>query len=431
MWAKESLFYQIHPLGFCGAPGENDGNTVGRIRKVLDWIPHWKGLGVDALYFSPVFESDRHGYDTRDYFRVDCRLGTRQDLAEVCGALQGSGIRVVLDGVFNHVGRGFWAFQDVLRHGEGSAWKDWFFLDFSGDNRFGDGFRYEAWEGHEELVRLNPGNPAVVEHLFAAVRMWVEEFGIDGLRLDVAYCMDREFLRRLSSFCRGLKEDFFLVGEMIHGDYREILDGGGLDSCTNYECCKGLHSSLNDLNFFEIAHSLERQAGIYPATELLTFGDNHDVTRVASILKKREHLPLLYGLLFGMPGIPCLYYGSEWGVEGVREEGSDAALRPAFDRPEWNGLTDLLRLLARIRREQKALRHGDYGRVHLSNGQFVLSRRWEGETVLVALNGEDREVFVPLPGHGGAGTDLLTGAAGILEGGVRLGPYGMAYWKLG
>ena len=150
MWAYESVFYQIYPLGFCGAPAENDGVTVPRIRKVLEWIPHIRRLHAGAVYFCPVFESDRHGYDTRDFTRVDCRLGSNEDFAAVCAALHEAGIRVVLDGVFHHVGRGFWAFQDVLRRRENSPYKDWFFLRFDGDNRYGDGLWYEGWEGQPE-----------------------------------------------------------------------------------------------------------------------------------------------------------------------------------------------------------------------------------------------------------------------------------------
>ena len=198
MWFEESVFYQIYPLGLCGAPRENDGVCVPRIRKVLDFVPHIQKLGANAVYFSPVFQSDAHGYDTRDYTVLDCRLGTNQDFAQVCRALHDAGIRVVLDGVFNHVGRGFWAFQDVLKNRENSPYKDWFFVHFDGNNGYNDGLWYESWEGHFELVKLNLRNNAVVEYLFSCIRGWVEEFDVDGLRLDVAYCLDQDFLRRLS-----------------------------------------------------------------------------------------------------------------------------------------------------------------------------------------------------------------------------------------
>ncbi len=261
MWAYESVFYQIYPLGFCGAPYENDGKLAHRILKVKEWIPHIKKLGADAIYFSPVFESDTHGYNTRDYSKIDCRLGTNEDFKEVCEALHKEGVKVVLDGVFNHVGRGFTAFEDVLNNRENSPYKDWFHIDFNGNSGYNDGLWYEGWEGNYDLVKLNLNNPAVVEHIFSAVKGWVEEFDIDGLRLDVAYCLTPDFLRQLRAFTDGLKEDFFLVGETLHGDYKQWMNPQMLHSVTNYECYKGLFSSFNSMNLFEIVHSLLRQFG--------------------------------------------------------------------------------------------------------------------------------------------------------------------------
>ena len=197
MWYKQSVFYQIYPLGFCGAPKENDGAVEHRILKVNDWVGHIKKLGANAIYFSPVFESDRHGYDTRDYLKIDCRLGTNDDFKNVCDNLHQNGIKVVLDGVFNHVGRGFWAFLDVLEKKWDSEYKDWFVLNFDGNSAYNDGFWYEGWEGNFDLVKLNLSNPAVREYLLGSVKFWIDEFGIDGLRLDVAYMVDRNFLKEL------------------------------------------------------------------------------------------------------------------------------------------------------------------------------------------------------------------------------------------
>ena len=315
MWSTESVFYQIYPLGFCGAPKENDGVLVPRIRKVIEWIPHLKRLHADALYFSPVFESDRHGYDTRDYTKIDCRLGSNADFVEVCKALKENGIHVVLDGVFNHVGRGFWAFRDVLEKREQSPYKDWFYIHFDGNSNYNDGFWYEGWEGHFELVKLNLDNPQVTDYLFSCIKSWIEEFGIDGLRLDVAYCLNPNFMRKLRAFCDSVKPDFFLLGEILFGDYKRIVNPEMLHSCTNYECYKGLYSSFNDLNLFEINYALNRQFGkeghaIYQGEHLLSFADNHDVTRVASILKEKRHLPLIYCLL--SPAFTTAASGAFW-----------------------------------------------------------------------------------------------------------------------
>lgn len=432
MWFDTCVFYQIYPLGFCGAPPENDGVTVPRIQKVSEWIEYLAALGVGAVYFSPVFSADRHGYDTRNYGELDCRLGTNADFAAVCGALHARGIRVVLDGVFNHVGRGFWAFQDVLAKREQSPYRDWFLIDFNRDNGYGDGLWYEGWEGHYELVKLNLRNTAVVEHLFDNIREWVRQFEIDGLRLDVAYCLDRDFLKRLRVFCDTLKPEFLLLGETLFGDYSQLVNDEMLHSCTNYECYKGIYSSLNELNFFEISYSLNRQFGpedwtLYKGKHLLSFVDNHDVSRIASILKEPRHITLAYALLFGMPGVPCVYYGSEWGALGEKQAG-DGALRPCFDRPAPNELTGWVAKLSHLRTQSKALCMGGYRNVHVTNRQFVFERAGEGERVLVALNADGAPYTAPV--GGGEAVDLITQERLNLSGGLALAPYEARFLRI-
>lgn len=435
MWADESVFYQIYPLGFCGAPPANDGVLSRRIRKVLDWIPHIASLGANAVYFSPLFSSDAHGYDTRNYTVLDCRLGENKDFADVCSALHAQGIRVVLDGVFNHVGRGFWAFQDVLKNRGQSRYKDWFYLHFDGDSCYGDGLWYEGWEGHFELVKLNLQNDEVVRHIFQCIKSWAEQFDIDGLRLDVAYLLDKEFLKRLRDFCSGLKPDFFLLGELLGGDYNQLVNPQMLDSATNYECYKGLYSSFNSANLFEIAHSLGRQFGreawtLYKGKHLFSFVDNHDVTRIASILRDKNHLPLLYALLFSMPGIPCVYYGSEWGAEGEKQDG-DASLRPCFDTPQNVPLTAYIRTLAKIHRENSVLCYGDYQNVLIQSNQLVFERSLEGKRILVAVNAAFEEATLHFDARAGRARDLITGEPHDFGGGSRLLPYRAYYWEIG
>lgn len=433
MWAERSVFYQVYPLGFCGAPRENEGVLAHRILKIADWADHIQRLGADAVYLCPIFDSDRHGYDTRDYRTIDPRLGTNEDFAQVCRTLHQHGIKVVLDGVFNHVGRGFWAFRDVQARKWDSPYKDWFHISFDGNSNYNDGFWYEGWEGHYELVKLNLRNPAVVDYLLDCVRFWVEQFDIDGLRLDVAYSLDKDFMARLRQFANGVKPEFFLVGETLHGDYNQWVADWLLHSCTNYECYKGLWSSLNDNNLFEIVHSLKRQFGpenwtLYKGKHLLCFVDNHDVTRAASVLKDPAHLPLLYGLLFGMPGIPCLYYGSEWGAEGHKSQGDDA-LRPAFDHPEWNSLTDTIAAMAKAHRESAALCYGDFKDLVLTNRQTIFQRQAGNERVLVAINTDGAPYRANFNAGCGQAVDLLTGNVIYFNGGVELPPYSVAYWR--
>ncbi len=433
MWAYESVFYQIYPLGFCGAPFENDGKVVNRISKVKEWIPHIKELGCNAVYFSPVFESDTHGYNTRDYSKLDCRLGENKDFADVCRELHDNGIRIVLDGVFNHVGRGFWAFQDVLKNRESSRYKDWFFINFGGNSNYNDGLWYEGWEGHFDLVKLNLRNPEVVNHIFECIKGWVNEFDIDGLRLDVAYCLDFDFLKNLRNYCKSLKHDFFLLGELLHGDYSRWVNGEMLDSATNYECYKGLYSSFNSMNMFEICHSLKNQFGPenwcrYRGMHLLCFADNHDVSRVASILTNENPLPLLYALMFGMPGIPCIYYGSEWGTKADKCQG-DPALRVSFEKPEYNKLTEWISKLSKAHRESKALCHGSIKIPVLTNKQCIIEREFDGERVLVAVNADNQSYTAHFDARCGKAVDLITGEGHDFGGGSELPPYSAFMWK--
>ncbi len=427
MWAYESVFYQIYPLGMTGAPFENDGVQEHRILRVIDWIPHLKKLGITAVYFSPVFESDTHGYNTRDYGKIDVRLGTNEDFGKVCDALHEKDIKVVLDGVFNHVGRGFWAFQDVLKNREGSAYKDWFNINFGGNSNYNDGLWYEGWEGNFDLVKLNLRNPAVYDHIFDNVKNWVREFDIDGLRLDVAYCLDLDFLKNLRNTVNSLKEDFFLVGECLHGDYNRWMNDEMCHSVTNYECYKGLYSSFNSMNMFEIVHSLKRQFGpeqwtLYKGKHLLSFVDNHDVTRVASILQNERHLKPIYTLLFGMPGIPIVYYGSEWGVKGDKSQG-DPALRPEIEKPEWNELTDHIAGLCKARKESKALSYGNFTDLVLTNRQCIFERECDDDRVMVAINADENEFRADFNARAGRAHDLITGETVDFGGGLVIPPY--------
>ena len=425
MWAYESVFYQIYPLGFCGAPFENDGVEANRINKVYDWIPHMKKLGINAIYFSPVFESDTHGYNTRDYRKIDTRLGTNEDFKKLVEELHKNHIKVVLDGVFNHAGRGFFGFKDVLEKRWDSEYKDWFNINFDGNSPYNDGLWYEGWEGNYDLVKLNLRNENVINYLLESVKYWIEYFDIDGLRLDVAYCLDMDFIKRLRWFTGTIKEEFVLIGELLHGDYSRFVNDEMLHSCTNYECYKGLYSSFNSMNMFEIVHSLIRQFGsenwcIYRGRHLMAFVDNHDVSRIASILTEKKHLPLIYGMAFTMPGFPCIYYGSEWGAEGRKQDG-DSALRLSYDMPVWNELCDFISRLSKVKKNSKALNYGDFKSEVLTNRQCIFSRGCEEEKVYVALNADNNTFYANMPG--GHYKDLMSEEDINIENSIELRPY--------
>jgi len=421
-WIENTIFYTIYPLGFCGAPENNDGVTEYRLDKINDWLPHIKELGVKAIVFNPVFESSKHGYDTTDYYKIDCRLGDNQSFKKLCRTLHDNGIKVLLDGVFNHVGRDFAYFTDVRKNLQMSKYCGWFKnLNFNGNSPYNDRFTYEGWAGNYDLVKLNLQNSEVVEHLLGAVKMWINEFGIDGLRLDAADCIDESFFRQLRQTCDSIKDDFWLYGEIIHGDYRRWANPEMLDSVTNYECYKGLYSSHNDHNYFEIAHSLERQfgsSGMYKGLYTYNFVDNHDVNRIGSVVRDKQYLRNIHTLLFTMPGAPSIYYGSEWAIEGTRTNYSDRELRPCLDimnikNPDMVLLNHLI-ALGKIRNNLSALQNGSFENVLIKNEQLVIKRKNDEQTVYIALNLSSIEQWVEYKVDGcGVLTDVLNENTGF------------------
>jgi glycosidase len=417
-WPRDAVFYHIYPLGCLGAPVRNPfhGPPSDRISLLSAWIDYLVDLGINAICLGPVFEASGHGYDVADYFQVDRRLGDQQALGALSDALHRNGIRILLDAVFNHTGRDFWAFRDVLERGLSSPYCTWYHLDFARRSPYGDPFHYKGWSGNYNLVKLDVSNPAVREHLFKAVLWWIERFDIDGLRIDAAADLDLDFQRDLASHCGSAKRDFWLIGEVVGGDYRRWAYPGGLSSTTNYEAYKSLWSSHNDRNYFEIAYSLDRQFcpnGIYRELPLYSFADNHDVDRIATKLVDPAHLYPLYTLLLTMPGVPSIYYGSEWGIEGRKVLGTDSPLRPVFDpatiRPMAThaDLHRVIKTLVALRRRLAPLRYGDYLQLHVAHEQFAFLRRDRDASVVVAVNAGDRPVDLPLVVPGSHGERLV------------------------
>ena len=393
----EKIFYHIYPLGAGNCPKSNDysqpaGNFFEILTGDLDRI---RSLGFNALYIGPIFESTRHGYDTIDYYYVDRRLGNNEKFKAFCHEAHRKGFVIVLDAVFNHTGRDFFAFKDIQRNGQNSQYKDWYLnLNFSQQSNYGDSFDYEGWAGCKDLVKLNLKNTAVRNHIFGAVNFWIEEFSIDGLRLDAADVMDKEFLEALGSFCRSKKNDFWLMGEVVHGDYNQWCSSNRIDSVTNYQLYKAIYSSVDNFNFFELSYNLNRefgqQKGIYKYAPLYNFLDNHDVNRIASTIKNpKEKLLLIYALMFAVPGIPSVYYGSEYAYRGMRGQWDDYELRPAvppfadLEEFAWPGfdsgfIAEGISKLAEIRKNSVALQKGDYREEMVANRQFVFSRNYVG-----------------------------------------------------
>ena len=412
-WYDNAVFYHIYPLGLCGCAHENDGQpTPGAFQKLNDWAAHAADIGCTAIYIGPLFESGSHGYDTIDYRRVDRRLGTNEEFKEFVANCHARGQHVIVDGVFNHVGRDFFAFQDLKANRENARYKDWFCdVNFWGNNEYNDGFSYGNWGGFNLLVKLNQRNPEVQNYHFDTIRCWVNEFDIDGIRLDAADVLDFDFMRGLRRLANEIKPEFWLMGEVIHGDYSRWVNNEMLHSVTNYELHKSLYSGFNDHNFFEIAHNVRRLEAI--GRQLYTFLDNHDEDRIASKLKVKEHLYPVYTCLMTLPGIPSIYYGGEWGTEGKRTSTCDDDLRPCIPAekiPELNcELTDFISRLGKIHEENEELHTGKYQELLLTNRQYAYARWGNNSLIITALNNDDNEATlnIPVPIQAQTAVDLL------------------------
>lgn len=413
-WYEKAIFYHMYPLGMTGAPKQNtEEGTARRFDELKQWIPHIRSLGGTAIYIGPLFESSTHGYDTMDYKLVDRRLGTNEDFKEFVSLCHQAEIRVVVDGVFNHTGRGFFAFRSLQEQGEASPFRDWYRgVNFGCASPMGDRFSYEAWQGHFSLPCLNLRNPAVKDYLFDVIRFWIDEFQIDGIRLDCANVLDFDFMKEMRRATEGMKQDFWLMGEVIHGDYARWVNPEMLHSVTNYELHKSLYSGFNDHNFFEIAHNVRRLEAIH--RKLFTFVDNHDEDRIASKLRDKEHLFPVYLCLLTLPGIPSVYYGGEWAITGTRTSTSDEALRPALspaqDKTLHCPLTDQIAALAKIHRENPEYHDGVYQELLLTNRQYAFARRAGKSICVTAVNNDSQEavVTVPIPVPADHAKDLLT-----------------------
>ena len=348
-----------------------------------------------------MFESSTHGYDTKDYRTVDIRLGKNEDFKEFVTLCHEAGIHVVVDGVFNHTGREFFAFKDIQINRENSRYKDWYKgINFWGNTHYNDGFGYEAWRNCFELVNLNLWNREVKDYLFDVIRFWIDEFNIDGIRLDCADCLDFDFMKEMRFITTQKKEDFWLMGEVIHGDYSRWANADMLHSVTNYELHKGLYSGHNDYNYFEIAHTVRRlsddNGGICKGRKLYSFTDNHDVERLISKLTRKEDYYPVQMLLYTLPGIPSIYYGSEWGIEGRKANGDDGPLRPEIDitKQEDNLYSNYIAKLGRIHKENPELSYGRYKELVLKNRQYAFGRFLDNSMVLTAVNNDDIEAEV-------------------------------------
>ena len=413
-WIDNAIFWHLYPLGFVGAAQHAETGLRHRLAHIVDWLDYAVALGASGLLLGPVFASSTHGYDTIDHFRIDPRLGDDGDFDQLITEAQRRGLRVVLDGVFNHVGRDFPLFRAALENGPTSVEAGWFRW-LGGADSAGEP-DYATFEGHHALVALNHESPDVIAYVTRVMNHWLDR-GASGWRLDAAYAVPRPFWKTVLSDVRRNHPDAYIFGEVIHGDYKGIVADTGVDAVTQYELWKAIWSAINDGNLFELQWALDRHNGFLEHFQPLTFVGNHDVTRLASRLTDERHLAHALALLLTIGGTPTIYAGDEQAFRGIKENraGGDDAVRPAFpSTPEGLAPFDwptyrLHQQLIGLRRRHPWLFKARSRKIHLTKREAVWAMEADDNSLLVALNLGDGDAILPAPGGG----DVLAGAAEV------------------
>ncbi len=405
-WIKHAIWWQIYPLGFVGAEPDavaHDG-VAHRFDRLTAWLDYAVDLGASGVLLGPIFASSTHGYDTIDHFQIDRRLGDEGDFDGFIDAAHRRGLRVILDGVFNHVGREFPAFQRAIKATRGAPEAAWFRITWPDDGAAGNEPDYATFEGHRQLVALNHDEPAVAEYVIRVMTHWLDR-GADGWRLDAAYAVPRPFWNHVLPAVRARFPHAYIFGEVIHGDYAGFVRDTAVDAVTQYELWKAIWSALNDRNFFELAWALDRHNALLETFVPQTFIGNHDVTRIASQLRDERHLAHALVILMTCGGTPSIYSGDEQAFRGIKEHraGGDDAIRPAFpaspaDLAPFGWTTYRLhQQLIGLRRRHPWL-HGARTRVLvLRNTTLVYEAMNEGNKLTVAFNAGDESVVQSLP----------------------------------
>ncbi len=402
-WSEHAIWWQIYPLGFVGAPAAADPTAapVPALRRIEPWLDYVIEMGCSGIALGPIFASETHGYDTVDYFAIDVRLGTDADFDALVAAAHSRGLWVLLDGVFNHVGRGHPAFAAAAA-GPAAPTASWFRWDWPDGWTSGDPVPPAGnFEGHDQLVALDHENPSVVELVTEVMNHWLAR-GADGWRLDAAYAVPASFWSRVLPRVRAAHPGCWIVGEVIHGDYAGIVADSGMDAVTQYELWKATWNAIEVQNFYELAWSMKRHNEFLAAFVPMTFVGNHDVTRLASQITDERHRIHALAVLMTVGGVPSIYYGDEQGLVGVKEErfGGDDAIRPAFPAgpddlaPDGWPTYHLHQELIALRRRHSWLHRARTTELSLSNTGYAYEARAGADRLVVVLNIDDAELAV-------------------------------------
>ncbi|MDH6194262.1 cyclomaltodextrinase [Mycobacterium frederiksbergense] len=405
-WVAHAIWWQLYPLGFVGAfPADRPPSAdEHRLRRIVEWLDHAVQLGASGIALGPIFASRTHGYDTTDHFHIDPRLGDEEDFDHLVAEAHRRGLRILLDGVFNHVGTDFAQYRDAVAGGPEHPASSWF--------RRGRASRFATFEGHDELIALNHDEPAVVDYTVAVLRHWLDR-GADGWRLDAAYAMPNRFWAQVLPAVRRQFPDAWFVGEVIHGDYTSIVQASTFDSVTQYELWKAIWSSLNDRNFHELDWSLTRHNNFLGTFVPMTFVGNHDVTRIASQLHDTRHVEHALVVLLTTGGTPSIYAGDEAALGGIKEQrrGGDDEIRPEFTAiPDDSDAMRLHQYLIGLRRRHPWLHTATTSPMRLTNTHYVYRTGHGTDTLVVALSVDDAALRLSLPELGLAGGRVLAGS---------------------
>ncbi len=400
-WYDSAVFYHIHPLSLCGCEHESRDAEGSHFDKLAEWAGHAKKMGCNAIYIGPVFQAETQGYGITDYYKIDSRLGTNEEFRQWVALCHDMGMRIIVDAVFNHVGRSFFAFQHLRKHGKKSAYKEWFSnLNFSGDNAYGDGFRYENWGGYMRLVKLNILSPWLHDYHFDTVKYWIHEFDIDGLRIDAIDELDYDFIKELRKVTDSAKPDFWLMGEIDGQDYAKWVNDRMLHSAANNLLQKGLIIACNDNELPVAAYLMRRVDEQCPYVKLYIFVDNRDVSHIYEKLNRPEHQYMITLLQYTAYGIPSLYCGSEFSTSRMKTADDMAGCLELADYKYsyiWDEITCLHCLLGRANQQFPELSFGFYQQLLLTQQQFAFGRVLRKSALITAVNREDEPVKLEIP----------------------------------